>query len=96
MGKWIIILIYLSIYDSLVAGGAVSKVDPDSVGLNPAWRNALGHVALGSSWPEGTNATAIRQIEDTLKGYLGVLEELVGPDGGAYFNEVSLLISGIF
>jgi len=74
----------------LVAGGAVSKVDPDSVGLNPAWRNALGHVALGSSWPEGTNATAIRQIEDTLKGYLGVLEELVGPDGGAYFNEASL------
>jgi len=74
----------------LVAGGAVSKVDPDSAGLNPAWRKALAHIAVGSSWPEGINASEIHQMQDKVKRHLSVLEELVGPDGGAYFNEASL------
>ncbi|KIK61289.1 hypothetical protein GYMLUDRAFT_166464, partial [Collybiopsis luxurians FD-317 M1] len=74
----------------LVAGGAVSKVDPDPTGLNPAWRKAAAHVALGVSWPEGTSVSDIRLLEDIAKGYVGVLEGLVGPDGGAYFNEASL------
>ncbi|KIK55609.1 hypothetical protein GYMLUDRAFT_175341 [Collybiopsis luxurians FD-317 M1] len=74
----------------LVAGGAVSKVDPDSTGLNPAWRKAAAHVALGVSWPEGTSVSDIRLLEDIAKGYVGILEGLVGPDGGAYFNEASL------
>ncbi|KIK55607.1 hypothetical protein GYMLUDRAFT_47820 [Collybiopsis luxurians FD-317 M1] len=74
----------------VVAGGAVSKINPDSAGLNPAWRKAAAHVVLAETWPEGTSVSDIRLLEDTLKGYLGVLEGLVGPGGGAYFNEASL------
>jgi len=40
-----------------VAGGAVSKVNPDSTGVNPAWRNAL---SIG--WNEGTSASEINQM----------------------------------
>ncbi|KIK55608.1 hypothetical protein GYMLUDRAFT_264112 [Collybiopsis luxurians FD-317 M1] len=74
----------------LVAGGAASKVDPDSTGLNPAWRTAAAHVVLSEGWPEGTRVSDVRLIHGTLKGYLGVLEELLGLGGGAYFNEASL------
>lgn len=76
---------------SLVAGGAVSKVDPNSTGLNPAWRTAAAHILTQETWPEGTSGNGIHIIEKKLKGYLETLEELVGPNGGAYFNKVCLL-----
>ncbi|KAK7060233.1 hypothetical protein VNI00_000998 [Paramarasmius palmivorus] len=72
-----------------VAGGAVSRVDPDSVGLNPAWRNAATLVIVGDSWEDGTSAEEIQNIKEKLKGYNDILESLQ-PGSGTYFNEASL------
>ncbi|KAF5392829.1 hypothetical protein D9757_000992 [Collybiopsis confluens] len=83
--------LFLSASPNLViAGGAVSQVDPDSTGLNPAWRKAAAHIVFGGSWPQGSTVSDIRLVQNTVKGYLSVLEDLVGPGGGAYFNEASL------
>jgi hypothetical protein len=67
-----------------VAGGAVSKVNPDSTGVNPAWRNAL---SIG--WNEGTSASEINQMRPGLALALGNLSRLAG--SSAYLNEVRLL-----
>ncbi|KAF5392708.1 hypothetical protein D9757_000995 [Collybiopsis confluens] len=75
---------------TVIAGGAVSQVDPDSSGLNPAWRKAAAHIVFGGNWPQGSTVSDIRLVQNTVKGYLSVLEDLVGPGGGAYFNEASL------
>ena len=81
-------------FDSLfshVAGGAVSRVDPDSVGLNPAWRNAVTHVYVGDSWADGTSAEEIQDIKEKLRGYNDILESLQ-PGSGTYFNEVGIFV----
>ena len=72
---------------SLIAGGAVAKADPNSTGLNPAWRKALIHTILGTAWDEGASSSVIEQQRDTLKRYTSVLNDLV-PHAGAYLNEV--------
>lgn len=74
----------------LVAGGAVSKVDPDSTGLNPAWRKALASVTFGIGWAEGTSSTEIKQLRAELAGKLESISALA-PESGSYFNEVSVL-----
>jgi hypothetical protein len=71
---------------SLVAGGAVSKVDPESTGLNPAWRKALAHVAWGTGWVEGTPASEIKQLRAALAQSLKNVTDLTG--SSAYYNEV--------
>ena len=75
---------------SLVAGGAVSKTDPSSTGLNPAWRTALLHAVAGVGWPEGASSTVIKQLRGVLKGYAATLHDLA-PDSGAYLNEVRVI-----
>ncbi|KAJ8082043.1 hypothetical protein PM082_007889 [Marasmius tenuissimus] len=40
-----------------VAGGVVSQIDPDSAGLNPAWRETLGPVLTSVQWEEVLKAT---------------------------------------
>ncbi|KIJ61684.1 hypothetical protein HYDPIDRAFT_115467 [Hydnomerulius pinastri MD-312] len=72
-----------------VAGGKVSEIDPDSVGLNPAWRKALLHVTFGQTWPEGAAADDIDSAIDLIKQGLKSVHKLA-PDSGAYFNEASL------
>jgi len=72
----------------LVAGGAVSKVDPDSTGVNPAWRTALGHIVWGAGWDEGASASEIKQMRAVLAQGLQNLTDLVG--SSAYFNEASM------
>ena len=78
--------------NSLVAGGAVSKVDPDSTGVNPAWRKALTHVIWGQGWDEGASVSEIDRRRAALAKTLGQLSNLTG--SSAYFNEVPLLIYG--
>ncbi|CDO70884.1 hypothetical protein BN946_scf184804.g16 [Trametes cinnabarina] len=46
----------------LVAGGAVSRTNASSTGLNPAWRKANAHAILGVTWPEGTTAEEINRL----------------------------------
>ncbi|KAI0094878.1 FAD-binding domain-containing protein [Irpex rosettiformis] len=73
----------------MVAGGAVAKVDPDSAGINPAWREALVHVATGQTWVDGTPLTEIVAAKERVKAYTLALENLA-PGSGSYFNEASL------
>ena len=72
---------------SSIAGGAVSRVDPDSTGLNPSWRRAISEVVIGVTWDEGSTADFISQQIDQLKQMILVLDELT-TDSGSYFNEV--------
>ncbi|ESK88031.1 fad binding domain-containing protein [Moniliophthora roreri MCA 2997] len=72
-----------------VAGGAVSRADPDSVGVNPAWRDAVAHVYATVGWPDGTSAAEIQSFRQQLRGYNDVLEALE-PGAGTYLNEASL------
>lgn len=74
---------------SFVAGGAVSKVDPDSSGLNPAWREAVALVITGISWEEGTTSSQINRLRQGAAANLDVLDR-VSVDSGTYFNEASL------
>ncbi|KAJ7601175.1 hypothetical protein C8J56DRAFT_27936 [Mycena floridula] len=73
----------------LVCGGVVSEINPDSAGLNPAWRNAAAHLVAGAGWVDGASAAEISAIEAGLKTALSQLEAL-DPGAGAYFNEASL------
>ena len=72
---------------SLVAGGQVSRVDPDSMGLNPAWRNSLTLVLISRTWREGANLTEIEAARQLLIEDMKTLEG-IAPESGAYFNEV--------
>ncbi|KAI3596663.1 fad binding domain-containing protein [Moniliophthora roreri] len=72
-----------------LAGGAVSRVDPDSVGVNPAWRDGVAHVFATVIWQDGASATELQGFKQELKGCIDVLEALE-PGAGAYFNEASL------
>lgn len=74
---------------SFVTGGQVSRVDPDSVGLNPAWRNSLAYITLGTTWQEGANEATINAARQGLIQDMKTLEA-IAPDSGAYFNEVIL------
>ena len=72
---------------SSIAGGAVSRVDPDSTGLNPSWRRAISEVVIGVSWDEGSTADFISQQIDQLRQMILILDELT-TDSGSYLNEV--------
>ncbi|PIL35787.1 hypothetical protein GSI_02517 [Ganoderma sinense ZZ0214-1] len=74
----------------LVAGGAVSKVDQSSTGLNPAWRKAGAHVVSGITWADGLASSAhIEGLRGELDKRLKTVRALA-PDSGAYFNEASM------
>ncbi|KAJ8487770.1 hypothetical protein ONZ51_g3951 [Trametes cubensis] len=72
-----------------VAGGAVSRPNASSTGLNPAWRKALVHTIFGVAWADGTSAAEIGEMQDTLKATSAKVRALA-PDSGAYFNEASM------
>ncbi|KIL65234.1 hypothetical protein M378DRAFT_77085 [Amanita muscaria Koide BX008] len=74
---------------NFVAGGAVSKVDPDAAGLNPAWRESLGLLISGISWDEGTTTTVINRLRQGAASDLEALDT-VSANSGTYFNEASL------
>uniref|UniRef100_A0A0W0EZJ3 Putative FAD binding domain-containing protein n=1 Tax=Moniliophthora roreri TaxID=221103 RepID=A0A0W0EZJ3_MONRR len=72
-----------------VSGGAVSEVNPDSAGLNPAWRDTASLISIGENWADGSNGDEIKQVQETLRNRSALLESL-SPDAGTYFNEASL------
>lgn len=63
-------------------------MDPDSVGLNPAWRKALVHVVWGTGWLEDTPSKEIKQLRAALRQSLTNVSAVAG--SSAYFNEVCL------
>jgi len=76
-------------YWVFVGGGAVSRVNQDSTGLNPAWRRALAHVIFWTTWDEGTPTGRIAQLRKQLAQNLKNISD-VTPGSGAYFNEASM------
>ena len=66
----------------------MSKVDPDSTGLNPAWRSSLGIVEFGESWPEGSSASQIFAKRKNIVKNIEVIDKVAGPASATYFNEV--------
>lgn len=64
-------------------------MDPESTGLNPAWRNSLVYATLGTGWQDGANETQIEAARQLLIQDMKILEG-IAPDSGAYLNEVRL------
>jgi len=73
---------------NFVVGGQVSKVDPNSAGINPAWRDAVVHITWGASWDDGTTADDIGKLATGLKEQEARIRALT-PTSGCYFNEAS-------
>jgi len=72
---------------SLVTGGQVSRVDPESTGLNPAWRNSLVYMIIYTGWQDGATLTEIQAARQLFIREMKVLEG-IAPESGAYLNEV--------
>jgi hypothetical protein len=73
--------------NSLVTGGQVSRVDPESTGLNPAWRRSVVLALLHTAWLDGANSTEIAAAREPLIHDMKLLEG-IAPESGAYLNEV--------
>jgi len=73
---------------NVVTGGQVSRVDPESTGLNPVWRNSLIYTVVVATWQEGANETQIDAARQRLIQDMKVIEG-IAPDSGAYLNEAS-------
>jgi hypothetical protein len=67
----------------------VARVDPESTGLNPAWRKSLVYSTLGTFWKDGANITEIDAARQLLIQDMKILEG-IAPDSGAYLNEVRI------
>lgn len=76
---------------SYVAGGAVSKVAPDSTGLNPAWRGCLWEATFGTAWDEGAPFSEIKRLRAELATTLKKVSDIM-PGAGSYLNEVCTYI----
>ncbi|KIJ13624.1 hypothetical protein PAXINDRAFT_100587 [Paxillus involutus ATCC 200175] len=83
------VLLGCSAYFNMVAGGKVNQIDPDSAGVNPAWRNAVVETVCAINWQGGASSSEIEGMIDQLKGWIKAMYDLT-PDDGAYFNEASL------
>jgi len=79
---------------SMVAGGAVSQTDPDSVAVTPAWRTAVSDMTVIPT--VGVNASVdIRAIQQLGYDQIQPFRELAPPPaGGQYLNEPDILESG--
>ena len=64
-------------------------MDPESTGLNPAWRNSLAYTTLGTSWEDGANSSQIEAARQLLIQDMKILEG-IAPESGAYLNEVRI------
>lgn len=65
----------------------MSRVDPDSAGLNPVWRNSLAFVALSTYWQEGANSTEIDAARRLLVQDMKILDD-IAPESGSSSNQV--------
>ncbi|KAI9064717.1 FAD-binding domain-containing protein [Trametes sanguinea] len=79
---------------SLVTGGAVSRANPSSTGLNPAWRKTTVHVVVGTTWPDGTSPRDVERLGQGLERRTAEVRALAR-DSGTYFNEASMFGSDV-
>ncbi|KAF9458245.1 hypothetical protein BDZ94DRAFT_1240156 [Collybia nuda] len=73
---------------NFIAGGAVSKVDPDSTGLHPDWRKAIGLVNFSEGWVDGDPASVIEAARKKIKEGLNILQ---GLGSSTYFNGLKVI-----
>jgi len=71
-----------------VAGGAVSKPDPDSMALHPGWRSAVSHAWIAASWEDGADAATINGAIEQLRAETRILDQIT-TDSASYYNEGS-------
>ena len=72
-----------------MTGGQVSRVDPESTGLNPIWRDSLVYMSISTAWQDGANSTEIEAARQVLIRDMKILEG-IAPESGAYSNEVRM------
>ena len=83
----------LSVLYSLVGGGAVAQVDPDSSAVTPAFRRTISDIGTFTTFDTDntTTAASIEQMMTQLHDEYAALRELApSPYGGQYYNEVRL------
>ncbi|QRV90345.1 FAD-binding domain protein [Ceratobasidium sp. AG-Ba] len=79
---------YMSTTVNIVGGGAVDKVDPESTGLNPQWRNhALVSWNTATGWTDDTPASTVELLKASITNVTQQLGKIGGLDQAAYFNE---------
>ena len=59
------------------------------MGLNPAWRNSLALLFIGTSWRDGAGPTEIEAARQVLVQDMRILEG-IAPESGAYLNKVGV------
>ncbi|CAE7154793.1 unnamed protein product [Rhizoctonia solani] len=77
---------------NLVGGGAVSKADPESTGLNPQWRkDAIMSWEFSGSWSLNASSNEIEQIKANTTQVVQDFGKIAGLDDAAYLNEADPL-----
>ncbi|KXN89767.1 hypothetical protein AN958_05307 [Leucoagaricus sp. SymC.cos] len=74
---------------NFVAGGAVARANPDSVALNPGWRQAVALVYTADGWNPGDSGEIVRQARQRVAEYVRLLDP-ISPASATYMNEASL------
>ena len=77
-----------------VCGGVVAEVDPEALGVHPAWRSCLVDVAISGFWDASATLEEVTEIRQNISSQMNPLRTLTeGPLYAQYLNEVRLLIS---
>ncbi|KAF7377498.1 FAD-binding domain-containing protein [Mycena sanguinolenta] len=76
----------------MVAGGKVAENARISSAVHPAWRTAKMHLLTSGKWDDSASLAEIDQIRHLFqKVKLPIIEEIAGPNAGAYSNEADVL-----
>ncbi|KAF7377479.1 hypothetical protein MSAN_00169900 [Mycena sanguinolenta] len=76
----------------MVAGGKVAENAHISSAVHPAWRTAKIHLISFGTWDDSASLAEIDQIRHLFqKVQLPIMEEIAGPNAGAYSNEADVL-----
>jgi hypothetical protein len=78
--------------NSFVAGGAVARAHPDSVGLNPGWRKGVALLYTARLWVEGVSVAEIEEVRRGVAEDVRALDQ-ISSDSATYMNEVGILFS---
>ncbi|CAE6483923.1 unnamed protein product [Rhizoctonia solani] len=77
---------------NIIGGGAISKIDPESTGLNPQWRkDALVSWTFGGGWAPSASAADIQLVKANTGQLIQRFGQVAGLDDAAYFNEADPL-----
>ncbi|KAJ7182772.1 FAD-binding domain-containing protein [Mycena crocata] len=74
-----------------ISAGKVSTNANISSAVHPDWRTAKTHLILLNSWTDSTPLDQINTIRHEFQNkQLPIIEQISGPDGGAYSNEADV------